>query len=93
MAQLNTRLTDEELALVRRRATERGMTMQTYVRTALALDRDQVQATARAAYQASLARTASSTDFDDLDAELAARPRPTAAQLGFDLDAAAQEAA
>jgi plasmid stability protein len=93
MAQLNTRLTDEELATVRRRAAEHGMSIQTYVRSALALDRDQVQAAARAAYQTSLVRTANSPEFDELDAELAARPRPTAAALGYDPDTVTQDAA
>ena len=70
-----------------------GMSLNAYVLHRLGVDNDPATAKARAAARALYARLAESREFDELDAQLAATPRSSPAQLGFDPAAYAQSAA
>ncbi|WP_419993892.1 hypothetical protein [Streptomyces boninensis] len=82
MANLILRLTEEEHNEIRRRAAALGMTLQAYGRSQLALDRDETREAFLAAFRDSLQRWKG--EFDDLNDELAARPRSTSKEMGFD---------
>jgi hypothetical protein len=90
-AQFPFRAPQEEMEELKRRAHARGLSVNAYMRQQLALDRDETDSMVRSAIVRTYARTAFSPELDDLDAQLAAVPRPTSAELGFDPDTAADD--
>ncbi|MES4907362.1 MULTISPECIES: hypothetical protein [unclassified Streptomyces] len=82
MANLILRLTEAEHEEIRRRAAAVGMTPQAYGRARLALDRDETREAFLAAFRDSLQRWRG--EFEELNEELAARPRSTSKEMGFD---------
>jgi hypothetical protein len=79
---------------LKRRAAAAGFSsVQAYMDRKLELDPDMARQRTRAAVLSGYARTYGDPEFDALDAELAARPRSTPAELGFDPGVQTQGAA
>jgi hypothetical protein len=92
-AQIPFRAPEEELDRIRRRARERGLSVNEYMRRQLLDDRDDRDTAVRNSIGRTYARLAQSPEFDALDEQLAALPRPASADLGFDPEAVDETAA
>lgn len=93
MIQYPFRATPEELEDIKHRAHERGLSVNAYMRRQMKLDRDERDKAVRESIARTYARLADSPEFDALDEQLAALPRPASAELGFDPQAVGDETA